>query len=316
MKIILTGGAGFIGSCLLEKLNQEGISDILIVDELGDSGKERNLNGKGFKDCIEKDEFLKLVIDKKIGKDIDVLIHFGACTSTILDDEEYFMKNNYQYSKSLCSWALENEVHFLYASSAATYGDGQKGFSDSNEATLGLRPLNVYARSKHLFDLWLINNKLSSKVTGFKFFNVYGPNEYHKGEMRSVIAKSYGKIIRDGKIGLFKSYKKDYRDGEQKRDFIYVKDAVDIAYYFVENPEKHGIFNVGTGQARTWNELACAIFSALSMKPAIEYIDMPEGLRERYQYYTQADLTKLRNAGCGHEFFDFSAAIKDYVGFL
>ena len=153
MKIILTGGAGFIGSCLLGKLNQEGISDILVVDELGDSDKERNLNGKNFKDCIEKDEFLKLIIDKKIGKDIDVLIHFGACTSTILDDEEYFMKNNYQYSKNLCSWALENEVHFLYASSAATYGSGEKGFSDKDEAALTLKPLNVYARSKHLFHL-------------------------------------------------------------------------------------------------------------------------------------------------------------------
>jgi ADP-L-glycero-D-manno-heptose 6-epimerase len=316
MKVILTGGAGFIGSCLLGKLNQEGISDILVVDEPGNSQKDRNLVGKNFRDYIEKDEFLKLIVDKEIDKGVDTLIHFGACTSTVLDDEKYFMENNYRYSKELANWALENKVNFLYASSAATYGDGEKGFSDKDEFTLELKPLNIYARSKHLFDLWLINNNLSNRVTGFKFFNVYGPNEYHKGEMRSVIAKSYDKIIKEGKIRLFKSYRKDYCDGGQKRDFIYVKDAVEIVYYFVENFQKHGIFNLGTGRARTWSELARAIFSALDMSPVIEYIDMPEDLRQRYQYYTQANLTKLRQAGCRHKFFDFSRSIKDYLWFL
>ena len=323
MKIILTGGAGFIGSCILEKLNQKGISDILLVDHIDDSlpvGRQdlkfRNLTAKKFTDFIDKDDFLKLVVEKKIDKDIDMVIHFGACTSTILDDEPYLLKNNYQYSKELAGWALGHNIPFLYASSAATYGNGEMGFSDEDEITLKLKPLNLYARSKHLFDLWLIENKLLDKVTGFKFFNVYGPNEYHKGEMRSVIAKSYEKIKKEGKIKLFKSYKKEYTDGEQDRDFIYVKDAVEIVDYFIDNPQKHGIFNVGTGQARTWNELASALFSALDMEQTIEYIDMPGQLRDRYQYHTQADLNKLRKAGCNYQPSDFNQAVKNYVGFL
>ncbi len=323
MRIILTGGAGFIGSCVLGRLNQKGISDILLVDCLDDSLsadkqdlKFRNLTAKKFSDFIDKDDFLKSVVNKKADKNVDMVIHFGACTSTILDDEQYLLKNNYQYSKELAGWALEHGIPFLYASSAATYGNGEMGFSDEDELTLKFKPLNLYARSKHLFDLWVIENKLLDKVTGFKFFNVYGPNEYHKGEMRSVIAKSYEKIKKEGRIKLFKSYKKEYKDGEQDRDFIYVKDAVEIVDYFINNPQKHGIFNVGTGQARTWNELASALFSALGMERKIEYIEMPRELRDRYQYHTQADLNKLRKTGCDYQYSDFNAAVKDYAGFL
>jgi len=324
MRIILTGGAGFIGSCVLGRLNQNGLSDILLVDRLDDSlpaeGRQdlkfRNLTAKKFSDFIDKDDFLKSVVDKKADKNVDMVIHLGACTSTILDDEQYLLKNNYQYSKELASWALEYGIPFLYASSAATYGNGEMGFSDEDELTLKFKPLNLYARSKHLFDLWVIENKLLDKVTGFKFFNVYGPNEYHKGEMRSVIAKSYEKIKKEGRIKLFKSYKKEYKDGEQDRDFIYVKDAVEVVDYFINNPQKHGIFNVGTGRARTWNELASALFSALGIERKIEYIEMPRELRDRYQYHTQADLNKLRKAGCDYQCSDFNAAVKDYVGFL
>ncbi len=316
MKVIVTGGAGFIGSCLLWKLNQKGISDILVVDHLGDSLKWCNLVGKHFKDYIEKDDFLNKICEDKIDKNIDVIVHFGACTSTIFNDASYFIKNNYEYSKTLAKFALRHKIPFLYASSAATYGLGNEGFSDKDEVTLNLKPLNIYGYSKQLFDLWLLRNRLQNKVTGFKFFNVFGPNEYHKGEMMSVIAKSFDKIVKEKKIRLFKSYREDYADGEQKRDFIYVKDAVDIVYYFIEHPRKAGIFNVGTGCARTWNELARAIFSALDMPANIEYFDMPQSIKDKYQYYTQADLGKLEKAGINHKFSEFNEAVKDYVGFL
>ena len=316
MKIIVTGGAGFIGSCLLWKLNQKGITDILIVDHLGDTLKWRNLYGKSFKDYLEKDDFLKLVCEDKIDKDTGAIVHLGACTSTTCTDATYMIKNNYEYSKILAKFALRRKIPFLYASSAATYGIGDQGFSDKNEVTLTLVPLNIYGYSKQLFDLWLIRNGLQNKVSGFKFFNVFGPNEYHKGEMMSIIAKSFDKVLKERKMRLFKSYREDYADGEQKRDFIYVKDAVDIVYYFIEHPQKTGIFNVGTGCAHTWNTLAQAIFAALDMPTDIEYFDMPLSIRDKYQYYTQADLGKLEKTGVNHKFLDFSEAIKDYVGYL
>lgn len=316
MKVILTGGAGFIGSCLLWKLNQKGISDILVVDHLGNSLKWRNLINKNFKDYMEKDGFLRLILDEKIDRDIDMIIHLGACTSTTELDASYMIENNYIYSKELAKWAVKNKKTFLYASSAATYGSGEEGYSDYDKVSLMLKPLNIYGYSKQLFDLWVLQNRLQEEFVGFKFFNVFGPNEYHKDEMMSVIAKSFGKVVKEGKIKLFKSYREDYADGEQKRDFIYVKDAIEVIYYFIEHPDKKGIFNVGTGQARTWNELASALFAALDMELKIEYIEMPEYLRDRYQYYTQADMNKLRDAGCCHNFFDFDEAIKDYVGFL
>jgi len=316
MKIVVTGGAGFIGSCLLWKLNQKGISDILVVDCLGDSLKWRNLVGKHFKDYIEKDDFLRLVCEDKIDRDTDAIVHFGACTSTTCTDATYVIKNNYEYSKTLAKFAFKRKIPFVYASSAATYGIGDEGFSDEDEATPKLKPLNIYGYSKQLFDLWLLKNGLVNKATGFKFFNVFGPNEYHKGEMMSVIAKSFDKILKERKIRLFKSYREDYADGEQKRDFIYVKDAVDIAYYFIEHPQKTGIFNVGTGCAHTWNELARGIFSALNMPARIEYFDMPDAIRDKYQYFTQADLGKLERQDVNHKFFQFNEAVKDYVGFL
>ncbi len=272
--------------------------------------------GKDFKDYLEKDDFLKLVLEDKIDKDIEMVVHLGACTSTTCFDATYMMKNNYEYSKTLAKWALRKKIPFLYASSAATYGSGEDGFSDEDEATPRLKPLNIYGYSKQLFDLWVLKNRLQNRVTGFKFFNVFGPNEYHKGEMMSVIAKSFEKIVKEKKIRLFKSYRKDYADGEQKRDFIYVKDAVDIIYYFIEHPKKTGIFNLGTGLAHTWNELAEGIFSALGIPTKIEYFEMPEEIRDKYQYFTQAKLNKLKRTGLNHKFFEFKQAVKDYVGYL
>ncbi|MDP8299743.1 MAG: ADP-glyceromanno-heptose 6-epimerase [Candidatus Tantalella remota] len=313
--IILTGGAGFIGSCFLWKLNAEGIDDIIVVDNLDDSGKERNLDGKKYKDYIHKEEFLEAVQSKKISKPEHV-VHMGACSSTILTDEEYYMKNNYEYSKILAEWALSQSVPFLYASSAATYGDGSQGYSDRDEDTPALKPLNLYGYSKHLFDMWVLENKLADSVTGLKFFNVFGPNEYHKGDMMSIICKKFSQIKEEDRITLFKSYKEDYADGEQKRDFIYVKDAVEVMYHLFCNPDTTGIFNLGTGQANSWNSLAKAMFSAIGKSPAIEYIEMPDHLKDKYQYFTQADMSKLKGTGYEPGFRSLEESVKDYVSYL
>ena len=313
--IILTGGAGFIGSCFLRKLNEEGIDDIIVVDHLDDSGKWRNLLGKRFRDYIQKDTFLGMVEERKLAKP-KAIVHMGACSSTTLTDADYFIRNNYEYSKKLAEWALALKIPFLYASSAATYGDGSFGYSDRDDNTRRLCPLNVYGYSKHLFDLWILNNGLADKMTGLKFFNVFGPNEYHKQEMMSVICKAFPQVRDKGRIRLFRSYREDYADGEQKRDFIYVKDAVDVMYYFFRNPGKTGIFNLGTGEARSWNDIARAMFDALDKKPAIEYIEMPEILREKYQYFTQADMTGMREAGLDFKFRPLEGSVKDYIGYL
>jgi ADP-L-glycero-D-manno-heptose 6-epimerase len=316
MKIIVTGGAGFIGSCLLSKLNAEGITDILVVDELGTSEKWKNLVGKSFSDYIEKKDFLDLLEANRLGFSFDRIIHMGAASSTTETDASFLIENNYRYSMRLCAWAMAKKVPFLYASSAATYGDGSLGYSDSDEVSLTLRPLNMYGYSKQLFDLWLIRNKLSAKVTGFKFFNVFGPNEYHKADMMSLICKVFDAVKCGGQMKLFKSYNAAYADGEQKRDFIYVKDAVAMVYYFVTHPAKRGIFNIGSGTARSWNNLATALFAALNVKPDIQYIEMPLAIRDKYQYFTEADLTKVRKAGCRYAVTPLEEAVKDYAAYL
>lgn len=316
MKVLLTGGAGFIGSCMLKRLNDAGVTDIIVVDHLGLADKWKNLVGKDFQDYFEKDKFLDYLKCGSLEKKIDLIIHFGACASTTENNASYMMENNFVYSRKLAAWALKNKKRFLYASSGATYGAGELGYSDNDELTPKLVPLNVYGYSKHLFDLWVLKHKLEKEFVGFKFFNVFGPNEYHKDDMRSMIHKGYGQIKETGKINLFKSHKSDYKDGEQKRDFIYVKDAVGLVYDFVEHPEKRGIFNVGTGEAKTWNELARAIFNALGAKVNIQYFDMPEILKGKYQYFTQADIDKLRKSNPTHKFFNLDEAIKDYVGYL
>ncbi len=313
--IILTGGAGFIGSCFLRKLNDEGINDVIVVDHLDDSEKWRNLVGKKFGDYVQKDDFLRLVEENKLPRPKHI-VHMGACSSTTLADAGYFIKNNYEYSKKLAEWALAHKVPFLYASSAATYGDGEKGYSDNEDALETLSPLNMYGFSKHMFDLRLKRQGLLRKVTGLKFFNVFGPNEYHKEDMMSVICKAFPRARDEGYIRLFRSYRGEYPDGGQKRDFIYIKDAVDVMYYFFKNPQKTGIFNLGTGEAKTWNDLAQAMFASLGKKTIIEYIDMPDYLRPKYQYFTRADMAKLREAGYDREFMPLEDAVRDYVGYL
>lgn len=313
--IVLTGGAGFIGSCFLWKLNKEGIGDVIVVDNISDTEKWKNLSGKHYLDYIQKDEFIRLLENDDLPVP-QYIIHMGACSSTLVTDSAYLISNNYEYSKKLAQWAFSHKVPFLYASSAATYGDGQFGYDDSNENTLRLKPLNMYGQSKQLFDLWILNNGHEGKATGLKFFNVFGPNEYHKGEMRSVICKNFPEIMKGNSMRLFKSNNSDYRDGAQKRDFIYVKDAVEVMYYFFTHPDKTGIFNLGSGTARTWNDLARAMFSSLGKTPQIEYIDMPEMIREKYQYFTEAKMNKLKQVGCSCLFWTLEAAIRDYAKYL
>lgn len=315
MKIALTGAAGFIGSCLLWKLNEQGYDTIFTVDRLDTTDKWRNLVGKRFADYFDADDFIDMV-EEGVFDDLDVIIHMGACTSTTLDDSYYYMKNNYEYTKRLAIFAEKKNVRFLYASSAATYGDGSRGFSDDDAATPELQPLNMYGYSKHLFDLWVLHNNLQKKFTGFKFFNVFGPNEYHKGDMMSLICKRFESVRRDKKIGLFKSCRNDYGDGEQKRDFIYVKDAVKIVDFFMQNPDKTGIYNVGTGRAHSWNDVARGMFAVLDLPVNIEYIEMPEALKDKYQYFTEADTTKLRAAGCTPDFYPLEDAIREYTEYL
>jgi len=315
MRIVVTGGAGFIGSCLVGRLNAAGLTDIIVVDSLDESAKWKNLVGKVFEDYMDKASFLELLEDGKLD-DLGMVVHFGACTSTTETDAAYLMENNYMYTKRCASWCLGAGVPFLYASSAATYGAGELGYSDSDETTLKLKPLNMYGYSKQLFDVWLVKNRLTSKVTGFKFFNVYGPNEYHKGDMRSLVAKSFETVLNEKKMRLFKSYRPEYADGEQRRDFVYVKDAVEMVYHFIEHPDTKGIYNIGTGNARSWNDLALALFKALDMEPRIEYMEMPDELKDKYQYFTQADLAKLKAAGYTKPLFTLEDAIKDYAEYL
>lgn len=311
--IVLTGGAGFIGSCFLWKLNHEGRTNIIVVDHLDSDLKRENLKAKSFVDYFEKDDFLSAVKRGKLPANIEAIFHIGACSSTMETDLSYLDQNNFEYTKALAEWALLNRVSFYYASSGATYGDGSRGYSDEDAETLKLSPLNPYGQSKHKFDLWLINNGLSDKVVGFKYFNVFGPNEYHKEQMRSLVVKAYEQIKRDGHIRLFRSYDPEYKDGEQKRDFIYIKDAVNLMYLFYQRREVKGIYNIGSGKARTWKDLAAAIFSALGLPPKIEYVDMPEIIKDRYQYFTEADLGKLSRTGISYAFGPLEESVSDYV---
>jgi ADP-L-glycero-D-manno-heptose 6-epimerase len=311
--IIVTGGAGFIGSATISELNKRGITDILIVDELGTDERWKNLLNLSFADYVEKDDFLQMVAKKTITYPIEAVFHLGACTDTTETNASYLIKNNYEYTKLLAQWATETNVRFIYASSAATYGDGSAGFSDDQEKSESLRPLNMYGYSKQLFDLWAHRTGLLGKIAGLKYFNVFGPNEYHKGEMRSFVLKAFEQINARARVRLFKSYRSEYKDGEQKRDFLYVKDAVDMTLFFLDNPQLTGLFNIGTGNTRTWNDLVKVVFAAMGKLPKIEYIDMPDSIRNQYQYFTEADISKLRQAGYDKETTPLEEAIVDYV---
>ena len=311
--IVVTGGAGFIGSVFVAKLNDEGIEDIIVVDELGTSEKWKNLVKRRYADYLDKDAFLGLIEADRVPFPVEAVIHMGACSSTTERDAGYLMENNFHYSCRLAQWARRHGVRFIYASSAATYGDGSRGFSDDDEMTRALKPINMYGYSKQLFDLWVLRNDLVTSVAGIKFFNVFGPNEYHKGDMTSVIFKAFHQIREKGRVGLFKSYKPEYADGGQKRDFVSVKECVEVLWWLLEHREVNGIFNLGTGQARSWNDLIGAVFAALERPAVIDYIEMPAAIRGQYQYFTEARMDKLRSAGCPVDFPPLEETVGDYI---
>jgi ADP-L-glycero-D-manno-heptose 6-epimerase len=314
--IVITGGAGFIGSALLWKLNSLGEKDIIIVDQKAkNSPKWKNLSKSKFNDYVEYDEFLESLDTGRFKGKVKVksIFHLGACADTTENDLSYLRRHNSGYSEKLCQWALQEKAYFQYASSAATYGNGEEGYSDADELNGQLKPLNPYGQSKLDFDLWVLKNNLQNKITGFRFFNVYGPNEYHKGEMRSMVHKGFGQIQTKGSLRLFKSHKSEYKDGEQKREFVYIKDVLDVMIWFYRHPETAGIYNLGTGKAQTWNELASSLFSACKKKSLIEYIDMPSSIRNQYQYFTEADLSKLKSVGAPCNFRPLKDGVTDYV---
>jgi ADP-L-glycero-D-manno-heptose 6-epimerase len=311
--IVVTGGAGFIGSAFVWRLNQEGIDDIVIVDSLGTDDKWKNMVNRRFADYIHKDDFLRMICDDRVPFDVSAIVHMGACSSTTERDADYLWNNNYLYTKTLAEWSLQRGIRFIYASSAATYGDGTQGFSDDHSKINELKPINMYGYSKQLFDLWALKNHVENKIAGIKFFNVFGPNEYHKADMTSVIFKAFHQIKETGKVRLFKSYLPKYPDGGQLRDFVYVKDCIDVMWWLFNNPAANGIFNLGTGKARTWNDLIKAVFAAMGIKTNIEYIEMPESLRNQYQYFTEAKMDKLKAAGCPVGFSSLEDPVRDYV---
>jgi ADP-L-glycero-D-manno-heptose 6-epimerase len=310
--IIVTGGAGFIGSAIVWELNNRGESDIIIVDELGTDNKWKNLVGLKFEDFINKNVFLDQVLTGK-HLEVDSIIHMGANSSTTEKDADSLLSNNYEYTKKLAEFCLWNDIKFIYASSAATYGDGSLGFDDDLTLTMKLRPLNMYGYSKILFDVWAIRHDAFKEIVGIKYFNVYGPNEYHKGDMRSVVHKAFEQIRDSGKVKLFKSRNPEYNDGEQKRDFIYVKDAVNMTLHFLEHKEKSGLYNVGSGKARTWNDLVTALFKSMNLPINIEYIDMPVHLVDKYQYFTEATLKRIKQTGYKKQLIPLETGISDYV---
>ncbi len=314
--IVVTGGAGFIGSALVRRLNQLGEDRIYVVDRLGDGSKWKNLVKAAFLDYIPKERFLDSFLKNELDG-IDTIFHLGACSDTSQTDADYLYANNYLYSRRLAEKALAEGIRFIHASSAATYGNGRNGFKDDEDGLQNLRPLNMYAFSKHLFDLWAGRQKLFKKLVSIKFFNVYGPNEYHKGPMRSMVLKAFEQVRRNGSVRLFKSYRSQVGDGMQRRDFVYVKDCVEVLCWMLEQPAINGLFNLGSGCSRTWNDLARAVFRAMGVDENIVYIDMPAELREHYQYFTQAEMQKLKSAGCPVIFRSLEEAVEDYIqGYL
>ncbi len=310
--IIITGAAGFIGSALVWRLNQLGKNNIIIVDELGKDEKWKNLVGLDYEDFINKDLFIEK-LESGLNFKVDAIIHMGANSSTTEKDADHLLNNNFEYTKKLAAYSIDNNIRFIYASSAATYGDGNLGFDDADNMSLKLRPLNMYGYSKNLFDIWALKKNILGKIVGIKYFNVFGPNEYHKGDMRSVVHKAFEQISDTGKVKLFKSRNKSYKDGEQKRDFIYIKDAVDMTLFFMDHKNKNGLYNVGSGKARTWNDLVTALFNALGKPVNIEYIDLPEHLADKYQYFTEATLDKIKKAGYTQTISSLEEGVTDYV---
>jgi ADP-L-glycero-D-manno-heptose 6-epimerase len=310
--IIITGAAGFIGSNLVSKLNSEGITDIAIVDDFTSEIKNRNLSHKSFRDKIDRNTFFEWLDRNHIN--VQFVAHIGARTDTAESDKKVFDRLNLYYSKRVWDCCVGYNIPLIYASSAATYGLGEHGFSDDHKLIEKLKPLNLYGESKNEFDRWVLKQKTSPPYwAGLKFFNVYGPNEYHKGRMASVIYHAWCQVINTGKIRLFRSHNPAYRDGEQKRDFIYIKDVLDVIYFLMNSKKHTGIFNLGTGRARTFLELAGNIFKATGRAENIEFVDTPEDIRDKYQYFTQAEMKKLRLAGYSRPFTDIETGTNEYI---
>jgi len=310
--IIVTGAAGFIGRNIVAALNQRGQDHLLLVDSLGTDDKWRNLVGLRYEDLLSPADFLTQIQSDRAPK-AAALIHMGACSATTEKNADFLLENNYRYTRTLCDWSLRHHTRFVYASSAATYGDGAQGYSDVDEITPTLQPLNMYGYSKQLFDLHALRHGLFDRIAGLKYFNVFGPYEDHKGDMRSVVHKAFHQIRATGEATLFRSYRDGIADGHQQRDFIYVRDAVDVTLHLMDHPATSGLFNCGTGHARTWLDLVTAVFAALGQAPNIRFIDMPETLRPKYQYFTQADMGKLRRAGYTTAFTSLEDGVRDYV---
>ncbi|MGI8893427.1 MAG: ADP-glyceromanno-heptose 6-epimerase [Bacteroidia bacterium] len=310
--IIITGAAGFIGSCLVSKLNKEEFYDLIPVDDFSRDDKNKNLEGKKITEKVHRDN-LSEFIDKN-HRFIQFIFHLGARTDTTEFDQSVFDKLNLNYSKMVWQKCVEFGLPLVYASSAATYGAGEFGYEDKHELISELKPLNPYGVSKNDFDKWALEQEKKPYFwAGLKFFNVFGPNEYHKGRMASVVFHAFNQIKKEGKMKLFRSHKKDYADGEQLRDFIYVKDVVDVCYFLMHHRKDNGIYNLGTGEARTFLDLAKNAFKAMEKPENIEFIDTPADIRDKYQYYTEADMNKLRTIGYRNNFTTLEEGIKDYV---
>ncbi|MFN2459926.1 MAG: ADP-glyceromanno-heptose 6-epimerase [Candidatus Velthaea sp.] len=312
-RTVVTGGAGLIGSALVWQLNRDGIDDAIVVDRLGTSEKWRHLVPLRFSDYVEADSFYERIArDPEAYGRIATVYHLGACSATTERDAAYLIRNNVALSQDVARWAVARDARFVYASSAATYGALERDLREDRDPHT-LRPLNMYGYSKQLFDVWARREGVLARAAGLKFFNVFGPNEDHKGDMRSVVAKAFEQIAETGTLRLFRSHRAGIADGEQTRDFLYVKDAVAMTAHLGRTRSANGIFNIGAGAARTWNELARAIFAALDRPPAIEYIPMPEQLRTKYQYRTEAVIDRLRGAGYGARITPLEDAVADYV---
>jgi ADP-L-glycero-D-manno-heptose 6-epimerase len=310
--ILVTGAAGFIGSALVWELNRRGFERIIITDVLGTDEKWRNLVPLRFENYFDASELLGNLESAAL-QDVRWIFHLGACSATTEKNASYLMENNFHYTRRLGEWALQGGRRMVYASSAATYGDGSAGMEDGHKHLERYRPLNMYGYSKHLFDLYAKRHGWLDRLVGLKYFNIFGPNEDHKGDMRSVVHKAYAQIQNTGSVQLFKSHHPDFRDGEQQRDFLYVKDAVNATIHLATEPQAAGIFNIGSGIASTWIDLVSPIFHALDLPVSIQFIDMPEALRGKYQYRTLADTSRLKSCGWSGPEFTLDAAVRDYV---
>lgn len=310
--IVVTGAAGFIGSFLIGKLNRKGLNDLILVDTFDDPLKDNNLKHKKYHQMIERNDFLLWLTNNH--KKVEIVFHLGARTDTVGQEPQVYKELNLQYSQKLWNICTNYQIPLIYASSAATYGNGDLGFSDCHEQISRLKPLNLYAWSKHDFDVWALKQDDTPNFwAGLKFFNVYGPNEYHKGDMASIVLHAYNTIKKNGEMKLFRSHREDVKDGEQKRDFIYVDDIAEVMLFFRENQKNPGIYNVGTGKARTYLDLTRAVFESMDRDPEIQFFDTPDRLRNRYQYFTEADINKLREIGYSRSFKNLEIGIRDYV---